>query len=210
MPHGALLPHNSRMAQQNRLRIGRVSLPGQPYHVITATAGRWPLFAAHDAARAVIRVMRPLHEAGWLHSHAWVLMPDHLHWLFTLGERATLSVTMNRFKSGSAHAVRNLHPEIAHVWQSGFFDHGIRRDEDLRAVARYIVANPLRAALCEHVGDIHGGTPNGSDNAVGGPLAGRTGGEDDRAVRSRRKRRSTREKSMRILHHHIESIHCFD
>lgn len=141
------------MAHQNRLRIGRVSLPGQPYHIITATAGRRPLFVTLDCARAVIGVMRSLHQGGWVHSHAWVLMPDHLHWLFTLGERATLSATMNRFKSGSAHEIRRPYSEIAQIWQSGFFDHGIRRDEDLRSVARYIVANPLRAGLCRHVGD---------------------------------------------------------
>ncbi|MGH8412134.1 MAG: REP-associated tyrosine transposase, partial [Pseudomonas sp.] len=29
----------------------------------------------------------------------------------------------------------------------------IRRDEDLPAVARYIVANPLRAGLVEKIGD---------------------------------------------------------
>ncbi|MDO9227771.1 MAG: transposase [Pseudomonadota bacterium] len=141
------------MAHQSRLRLGRVSLPDQPYHIITATHERRRLFADPAAARVVILAMRRMHDAGWLHSHAWVLMPDHLHWLFTLGERANLSVTLNRFKSGSAHAVRGLRPEIAHVWQTGFFDHGVRSDEDLRGIARYIVANPLRAGLCGNVGD---------------------------------------------------------
>ena len=97
--------------------------------------------------------MRQMHDAGWLHSHAWVLMPDHLHWLFTLGCRADLSSTMNRFKSGSAHAVRLIDPKTAQVWQAGFFDHGMRRNEDLLTVARYIIANPLRAGLCKQFGD---------------------------------------------------------
>ena len=83
------------MAHQHRLRVGRVSLCGQPYHIITATHGRSPLFACPDAAVTVIRTMRHMHRVGWLHSHAWVLMPDHLHWLFTLGTRANLPATMN-------------------------------------------------------------------------------------------------------------------
>jgi REP element-mobilizing transposase RayT len=141
------------MAHQSRLRLGRVSLPGQPYHIISATNSRRPLFADPATARAVVRAMRRMQKDGWLRSHAWVLMSDHLHWLFTLGERAGLSATLNRFKSGSAHAVRGLHPETTQLWQAGFFDHGIRGDEDLRAIARYIIANPLRAGLCEHVGD---------------------------------------------------------
>lgn len=141
------------MAHQSRLRLGRVSLPGQAYHIITATHERRPLFADLAAARAVILAMRRLHEDGWLHSHAWVLMPDHLHWLFALGGRASLSATLNRFKSGSAHAVRGTSPAAARVWQTGYFDHGVRSDEDLRGIARYIVANPLRAGLCQSVGE---------------------------------------------------------
>lgn len=39
------------------------------------------------------------------------------------------------------------------VWQRGFHDHALRREEDLRAVACYIVGNPLRAGLVQHVGD---------------------------------------------------------
>jgi putative transposase len=81
------------------------------------------------------------------------LMPDHLHWLFTLGERASLSTTLNRFKSGSTHTVRGLCRDVAQVWQAGYFDHGVRAEEDLRAIARYIVANPLRAGLCRSVGE---------------------------------------------------------
>ena len=141
------------MAEQHRLRLGRVSIPGQAYHIITASHGRAPVFADIRAARAVIGVMRRMHRDGWLHSHAWALMPDHLHWLFTLGERASLSATMNRFKSGSGRQVRAERPDLARVWQDGFFDHGVRRDEDLRAIARYIIANPLRAGLCVNVGD---------------------------------------------------------
>ncbi|MNN75503.1 hypothetical protein D3C81_1918110 [compost metagenome] len=39
------------------------------------------------------------------------------------------------------------------VWQSGYHDHALRRDEDLKAAARYLVANPLRAGLVKSVRD---------------------------------------------------------
>jgi REP element-mobilizing transposase RayT len=39
------------------------------------------------------------------------------------------------------------------VWQNGFHDHALRQEEDLAEVARYIVANPLRAGLVERLGD---------------------------------------------------------
>ncbi|MGB7814803.1 MAG: hypothetical protein WBL28_00460 [Methylotenera sp.] len=39
------------------------------------------------------------------------------------------------------------------IWQPGFYDHAIRKDEDIVAIARYIIANPIRAGLVKRVGD---------------------------------------------------------
>jgi REP element-mobilizing transposase RayT len=39
------------------------------------------------------------------------------------------------------------------LWQPGYHDHALRREEDLVATARYLVANPLRAGLVQHIGD---------------------------------------------------------
>jgi len=38
------------------------------------------------------------------------------------------------------------------VWQRGFHDHAVRREEDLQALARYVVANPVRAGLVQRTG----------------------------------------------------------
>ncbi|HEY4530810.1 MAG TPA: hypothetical protein VIG97_10885 [Luteimonas sp.] len=37
-------------------------------------------------------------------------------------------------------------------WQPGFHDRALRAEEDLLAVARYVVANPIRAGLCRGFG----------------------------------------------------------
>jgi len=39
------------------------------------------------------------------------------------------------------------------VWQEGFHDHALRREEDLQATARYIIGNPVRAGLVPSVRD---------------------------------------------------------
>jgi putative transposase len=76
----------------------------------------------------------------------FVVMPDHLHWLLLL-RRGELSDVVRRLKGRSARFIG--HP----LWQPNFYDHAIRADEDLRAIARYIVANPLRAGLVKCLGD---------------------------------------------------------
>ena len=79
-------------------------------------------------------------------------MPDHLHWLVSL-QKGTLANLMKRMKSRSAiHLNRVRHSKVS-VWQRGYHDHALRKEEDVKSVARYIVANPLRAGLVENIGD---------------------------------------------------------
>lgn len=97
--------------------------------------------------------MRRLHDARLVESLAWVVMPDHLHWLIQLGPLSLPSL-MQQFKSRSAIAIRKANPTFAsRFWQKGFHDHALHKEEDLLATARYIVANPLRARLTKRLGD---------------------------------------------------------
>ena len=38
------------------------------------------------------------------------------------------------------------------IWQRGFYDRAIRKEDDLVTIARYIVANPLRAGIVKSAG----------------------------------------------------------
>ncbi len=138
---------------RDALLYGRVSLPGQAYLITTVTADRQPWFADLVLARCVIREMRDLHDSAWLHSWAWVVMPDHVHWLLQLGGDKTLSELIKAFKARSAQSMNRLLHRNGPVWQKGFHDHALRQDEDLQNLGRYIVANPLRAGLVARVGD---------------------------------------------------------
>ena len=135
------------------LRQGRFSEPGRAYLVTTVTQGRQPLFLDLYAARSVITELKRCQEQGDVESLAWVLMPDHLHWLFALAKAPSLSRVMQGFKSRSAIAVNRCLARQGKVWQSAYHDHGLRDDEDLRETARYVVANPLRAGLARSIGD---------------------------------------------------------
>lgn len=135
------------------LRTGRVSLAGQLYLVTSATHGRQPLFSdwrtASVASRALTdqilwRASRPL---------CWVLMPDHWHVLVELADGDSLPGLMRRLKSASALRLRSQAGLGARVWAKSFHDHALRREEDIAATARYIVANPVRAGLCRSVRD---------------------------------------------------------
>ncbi|MDP2171728.1 MAG: transposase [Rhodocyclaceae bacterium] len=136
----------------NALRIGRFSEIGRAYNITTVTAGRVAVFADFSLARIVICQMRALHDEGLVESMAWVLMPDHLHWLLVL-RKGDLASAMRVFKARSARAVNVARACAGALWQPSYFDHGVRDDEDVRGLARYIVANPCRAGLVPRPGD---------------------------------------------------------
>ena len=130
----------------SHLRKGRHSKNGQIYHCIFSTLNRQPIFKQFDSARGFISLLREDENRGLSKTYAFVVMPDHIHWLFQL-EQGDLSVTIKRIKSLYSKQSKSK------VWNKGFYDHGIRAHEDLISTARYIVANPLRAGLVDKIGD---------------------------------------------------------
>ena len=139
-------------AQSHLLRRGRYSELGRLYLLTTVTHLRKPLFHDFHHARLVIRQLRQSEQEHDCRSLAWVLMPDHLHWLIEL-KGTTPGTLMRRFKSRSSLALHKAGVEHDPVWQPGYQDRALRREESIVHVARYIVANPLRAGLVRTVRD---------------------------------------------------------
>jgi REP element-mobilizing transposase RayT len=59
---------------------------------------------------------------------------------------------VNAVKSYSARRVNTVIGRGGRVWQRGFHDHAVRKDESLEDIARYVVLNPVRAGLVGSVG----------------------------------------------------------
>ncbi len=132
----------------NDLRKGRVSEYGREYFITFVVYKRVPVFSDFRSARLFIENLHHGIEGEWL---SWVLMPDHFHGLFRL-DGNDLSREMNRVKGRSARALNKSLRDSGRFWQTGFFDHALRKEEDRLSIARYIVANPLRAGLVENIG----------------------------------------------------------
>lgn len=133
------------------LREGRYSSAGQIYHVVSRTWQRRRMFSDWNYARVVCRSFTSQETLRDSLLLCWVLMPDHVHWLVQLGEADGLAGLTGRMKSLSAREVRIYTGHQGSVWYPGYYERAIRKEDDLLAVARYIVANPLRAGLCKSV-----------------------------------------------------------
>jgi REP element-mobilizing transposase RayT len=152
-----------------KLRIGRYSEAGRIYLITTVTAARRPVFEDFTNARKLIQLLREIEQHELAETLAFVVMPDHLHWLMALGKLRELSSVVGTLKSLSTRRL------CGPVWQPGFHDHAVRKNEDLPALARYIVANPLRAGLVSTSVITRIGMSYGCRRhvTVGGPSSGR-------------------------------------
>jgi REP element-mobilizing transposase RayT len=134
------------------LRKGRFSQSGQIYLLTSITHERRPLFSQWQNGRLAVREFKLAQQDGMCESLAFVIMPDHFHWLVTL-ENATLPELMRQVRSRSAIQINKALNEKGQIWQRGYHDHALRKEEDMQETARYVVANPLRAGLVKHLAD---------------------------------------------------------
>ncbi|RLU05592.1 transposase, partial [Pseudomonas prosekii] len=134
------------------LRLGRWSEPGRGYLLTVVVHERRRIFSDWRLGRLLVAELRRAHDEQWVNSIAWVIMPDHLHWLVQLEQRS-LAKLMQAIKSRSTLTINRTTGNKGAFWQKGYHDRALRDGEDLRPYARYIVANPLRAGLVKNIGD---------------------------------------------------------
>ena len=126
------------------LRKGRHSESGLHYHIVISTKDRQPIFHNLKLSRVLINCLKHSDHSQFTKTLSFVVMPDHLHWLF-IQKEASLSKSIQRMKAKFSRETK------LKIWNEGFYDHGIKSEESLISVARYIVANPLRAGLVDSV-----------------------------------------------------------
>lgn len=81
-------------------------------------------------------------------AEVYVFMPDHVH-LLLRGESETSDVlkAMKLFKQKSGFWLsKNYHTVL---WQKDFYDHILRKDQDLPKQINYILNNPVRAGIVD-------------------------------------------------------------
>ena len=143
----------SHQYESHRLRGGRVSVPGQIYHLRFSSYQQQALFLELATIRCIIRELQDAQSRQLARTLAFVVMPDHVHWLCELGSKQSLGQVLGGVKARTARVLKANHGLQPPIWQSGYFDRAIREESQLVKVARYIVANPLRKKLVEAIGD---------------------------------------------------------
>ncbi len=80
--------------------------------------------------------------------HAWCIMPNHVHVLFTPLHGNSLSSILHSWKSFTAKKINKILLREGPFWQEEYFDRMIRDEKHFRNVVSYIEENPVKAGLC--------------------------------------------------------------
>lgn len=84
-------------------------------------------------------------ERHW--QHAWVVMPNHVHTLFSPLAGHALDTLLQSWKGFSGRAVNQLRHRTGDFWMRDYFDRLVRAADHFWRCARYIRRNPEKANI---------------------------------------------------------------
>ena len=143
----------------------RANVAGGTYFFTVNTLRRLPVLTeapVRTALRDAIRQTRLTHP---FNIDAWVLLPDHLHCIWTLPQGdADFTLrwsTIKRLVSkqcGQEYGIKDVSPSRAKrhesgLWQRRFWEHQIRDDHDFSRHVDYIHWNPVKHGLASRAID---------------------------------------------------------
>ncbi len=142
------------------VRYRRNFVPGGTYFFTVTLANRRSS-ALVDHIGALREAFRAARRERPFTIDAIVVLPDHLHAIFTLpAGDADFSGRLRRIKghfsnhmiAAAASVERHPNREYA-LWQRRFWEHTIRNEEDFARHVDYIHFNPIKHGLVARVGD---------------------------------------------------------
>ena len=79
--------------------------------------------------------------------HAWTIMPNHVHVLFTVLPDQPLGFIVGSWKRFTARKANELLGRSGEFWQSEYWDRFIRNEDHFGITGDYIDQNPVKAGL---------------------------------------------------------------
>jgi REP element-mobilizing transposase RayT len=136
-------------AHQKNLRKGRLSHQGLWYFITTSTKSRAPTLSVPAASQVVMDSLKWMEAQGAIELIAAVIMPDHLHFVVCLRDKDLPSL-MHSLKSFTSHKINELLGRQGPLWESQYYDHAIRTEDELKKLVHYCLLNPVRKGLVDN------------------------------------------------------------
>jgi putative transposase len=139
---------------------------GHTYFFTVVAHRRRPIFCNPTTRSSLAHAIRFVRETRPFVIDGWILLPDHMHCIWTLPERdidySTRWATIKRYVSSGSG--RTLHDTAlstpsrqkrreSTIWQRRFWEHQIRDEEDFERHMDDIHFNPVKHGYVQRVSD---------------------------------------------------------
>ena len=151
------------------------------YYITVCTSSHKNIFGEVKNGKCILSRYGKIVEGEWVKTKElrknvdldyYMIMPNHIHGIIIIESRDkarlvptderkygkpvpnSLSSIIGSFKSAATKKINEIRKEQGEkVWQSRFYDHIIRNDNDLHRIRTYIQNNPLKWELDEYYKD---------------------------------------------------------
>lgn len=144
----------------------RIKVKGGTYFFTVVTYRRLPVLIKEQVRAALREGIQEVRESLPFIIEAWVLLPDHLHTIWTLPENddnfASRWGVIKRIVSKRCGSLEGIERSISdshgkrgeeRIWQRRFWDHLIRDELDLQCHLHYLHWNPVKHGYVKRVID---------------------------------------------------------
>ena len=100
-------------------------------------------------ARLFIDVLRGYVRAGKFKVHDFVVMPNHVHLLVTVGGDMSIEKAVQLIKGCFSFRAKKEMGFLGEIWQRGFSDVQIKDEDSFAEHRLYIYNNPVKAGLVD-------------------------------------------------------------
>ena len=135
------------LKRRKNIRLHRVvyEYPNQLFSITIGTFKRRHFFKDSLIAGNIVSTLNSGPIAKQTDIFAYCVMPDHFHILISVNNGNLIDI-IGGWKRYSGSLLRKTGLK-GPFWQRGFYDHALRKDEDIVKTAEYMVMNPVRAGF---------------------------------------------------------------
>ena len=128
-------------------RLPRLTLPGQPHHVIQRGNNRQPIFVDHEDRQILLGLIGEHAARQQVALHAYVLMDNHFHLLATPSTSEGLPQWMQAVGRRYVRYFNDRHGRTGTLWEGRYRSTLIQTDRYFLACMAYIDLNPVRTGM---------------------------------------------------------------
>lgn len=125
----------------------RYYIPNAIVFITTVTRERIPYLQSEEDIKLFWETIRRVQEIHPFHLLAYVILPDHFHWLMRADDpKGNFSKVIHSVKRNYTVNYKKMHDikTPLSIWQERFWDHIIRDEDDLATHFDYIHWNPVK------------------------------------------------------------------